>query len=110
MIIRALTLLLAGLMVSSAALAESPRDPTEVRVSVKDVNFANPTDVAKLYRRLRIATYNACDSDIDTATAHAADRACAAKALDGAVQAVAQPSLLALYSGSHDLKVASNRP
>jgi UrcA family protein len=106
--LRTLPLLLAGLMVSSAAFAQAPREPTEVSVSIKDVNFANPNDVAGLYRRLRIAAHQACDSNIDTPSAKTQDHACAAKALDGAVQSIHQPALLAMHGGDTDLKVASN--
>ncbi len=105
--LRTLPLLAAALMVSSAAVAQT-REPTEVRVSVQGVNFANPTEVASLYRRLRIAAHQACDSDIDTASAKAQDRACAAKALDGAVQSIHQPALMAMHGGDASVKVASN--
>jgi UrcA family protein len=105
--LRTLPLLLAGLMVSGAAVAQT-REPTQVRVSVQGVNFANPTEVASLYRRLSIAATEACDSDIDTLKARAQDRACAAKALDGAVQSLHQPALLALHGGDASVKVASN--
>jgi UrcA family protein len=97
-------------MVSSAALAQAPREPTEVHVSIKGVNFANQNDVASLYQRLRIAATQACDSQIATRSAQTEDRACAAKALDDAVQSIHQPSLMALQSGDRTLKVASNRP
>jgi len=108
--LRTLPLLLAGLMVSSAALAQAPREPTQVRVSIQGVNFANPTDVAKLYRRLSIAANQACDSNIDTLRARADDRACAAKALNDAVQSIHQPALMAMLGGDANLKVASNQP
>jgi UrcA family protein len=103
--------MLAGLMASSAALAETPREPTEVHVSYQSVNFSNPLEVAGLYQRLVIAAKSACDSDINTPTARAEDRACAVKALNGAVQSLHQPSLLALVQGGDaTLKVASNQP
>jgi UrcA family protein len=108
--LRTLPLLLAGLMVSSAALAQAPREPTQVRVSIQGVNFANPADVARLYLRLRTAANEACDSEIATHSARMEDRACAAKALDDAVQSIHQPSLMALQSGDHTLTLASNRP
>jgi UrcA family protein len=106
--LRTLPLLLAGLMVSSAALAQSPREPTEVHVSIKGVNFAKPNDVAGLYQRLRIAANAACNSEIDTHSARMEDRACAAKALNDAVQSIHQPALLAMQGGDTTLKVASN--
>jgi len=106
--LRTLPLLLAGLMVSSAALAQAPREPTEVAVSIKGVNFANPNDVASLYQRLRIAATAACNSEINTPSARAEDRACAAKALDSAVQSIHQPALQAMLGGDATLKVASN--
>jgi UrcA family protein len=108
--LRTLPLLAAALMVSSAALAQAPREPTQVTVSIKGVNFANPTDVAQLYRRLSIAADKACDSDIDTQSAHAQDRTCAAKALNDAVQSTHQPALVAMLGADANLKVASNRP
>jgi UrcA family protein len=107
---RTLPLILAGLMVSSAALAQAPREPTEVRVSTSGVNFANPTDVAHLYQRLSLAAKAACNSDIDTPMARAEDRACAAQALDSAVRSLHQPALLAMQDGGRILTVASNRP
>jgi len=106
--IRTLPLILAGLMVSSAALAETPREPTEVRVSIKSVNFSNPMEVASLYQRLQMAAKTACNSEIDTARARAEDRACAVEALDGAVKSLHQPSLIAMRDGDTNLKVASN--
>jgi UrcA family protein len=106
--LRTLPLMLAGLMVSSAALAETPREPTEVRVSIQNVNFANPIEVAGLYQRLLVAAKTACNSEINTPSARAEDRACAAEALDGAVKSLHQPSLLAIRSGTTELKVASN--
>jgi len=108
--LRTLPLLAAALMVSSAALAQAPREPTAVHVSTQGVNFANPSDVASLYRRLSIAATQACDSDINTLSAHAQDRACAVKALDAAIQSTHQPALLAMQGGDATLKVASNRP
>ena len=108
--LRTLPLLLAGLMVSSAALAQSPREPTEVHVSTAGVNFANRTDVAHLYQRLTVAAKQACNSDIETPSARAEDRACAAQALQSAVQSLHQPALLAMQGGGHVLTVASNRP
>jgi len=107
--LRTLPLLLAGLMVSSAALAQPAREPTQVHVSIQGVNFENRADVAHLYDRLRLAAYDACNSDIDTLAAQAQDRACAAKALDGAVQSIHQPLLVAMHGGDRNLKVASNR-
>jgi UrcA family protein len=106
--LRTLPLLLAGLMVSSAALAQAPREPTEVSVSIKGVNFSNPNDVAGLYQRLRIAATAACNSEINTASVRAQDRACAVQALDAAVQSIHQPALLAMHGGDANLKVASN--
>jgi len=106
--LRTLPLLLAGLMVSSAALAETPREPTQVRVSIQGVNFSNPNDVAGLYQRLRIAANQACDSEIGTQSARKEDRACATKALNDAVQSIHQPSLMAMLGGDTTLKVASN--
>jgi UrcA family protein len=106
--LRALPALLAGLMVSSAALAETPREPTEVRVSIQNVNFANPLEVASLYQRLVIAAKTACNSEINTPSARAEDRACAAQALDGAVQSLHQSSLIAMHDGVSNLKVATN--
>jgi UrcA family protein len=108
--LRTLPLLLAGLMVSSAALAQAPREPTQVRVSIHGVNFANPNDVAGLYQRLRVAAKTACDSKIDIPSVRAEDRACAEKALDDAVRSIHQPSLMAMQSGDRMLRVASNRP
>jgi UrcA family protein len=108
--LRTLPLLLAGLMVSSAALAQAPREPTQVHVSIQGVNFANPNDVASLYQRLRIAAKTACDSQIDTPAVRAQDRACAAKALEDVVQSIHQPSLLAMQNGDRTLTIASNRP
>ncbi len=108
--LRTLPLLLAGLMVSSAALAETPREPAEVRVSIQGVNFANPIQVASLYQRLQIAAKTACNSEINTPSARMEDRACAAKALDSAVQSIHQPALLAMQGGDATLKVASNQP
>jgi UrcA family protein len=108
--LRTLPFLLAGLMVSSAALAQAPREPTQVLVSIQDVNFAKPTDVARLYQRLRAAANTACDSKIDTLSVQMQDRACAAQALNEAVQSIHQPSLLALQGGVANLKLASNRP
>jgi len=108
--LRTLPLLAAALMVSSAALAQAPREPTEVHVSIKGVNFSNPTDVASLYQRLRIAANQACESEIDTPSARIEDHACAAKALANAVQSTHQPALVAMLGGHTDLKVASNRP
>jgi UrcA family protein len=107
---RTLPLILAGLMVSSAALAQPAREPTQVRVSIQGVDFANRADVAQLYNRLQVAANTACDSDIDTMRAKAQDRACAAQALDGAVQSMHQPLLLAMHDGDRTLTVASNRP
>ncbi len=107
--LRTLPLLLAGLMVSSAALAQPAREPTQVRVSIKGVDFANQGDVAQLYNRLRRAASDACNSDIDSLAAQAQDRACADKALDGAVQSLHQPLLVAMHGGDRNLKVASNR-
>jgi UrcA family protein len=106
--LRTLPLLLAGLMVSSAALAETPREPTEVRISIQGVNFSNPNEVASLYQRLRIAATAACNSEINTPSARLEDRACAAKALNDAVQSIHQPSLIAMQGGDATLKVASN--
>jgi UrcA family protein len=108
--LRTLPLLLAGLMASSAALAQPVREPTAVRVSIQGVNFSNPADVARLYGRLRVAATMACNSEIDTLRAQAEDRACAAKALDGAVQSIDQPTLVAFHGGDRTLTVASNRP
>jgi UrcA family protein len=108
--IRVLPMLLAGLMVSSAALAETPREPTQVHVSIQDVDFTKPADVARLYQRLRTAANEACDSEIDTFSAEMEDRACAAKALNDAVQSAHQPLLLAMHDGDATLKVASNLP
>jgi UrcA family protein len=108
--LRALPLLLAGLMVSSAALAESPREPTQVRISIQDVNFTNPADVARLYQHLRSAANEACDSEIGTLRARMEDRACADKALEGAVRSLRQPALLALLGDNTTVKLASNRP
>ncbi len=108
---RALPLMLAGLMASSAALAETPREPTEVRVSYQSVNFSNPIEVAGLYQRLLIAAKSACNSEINTPSARAEDRACAVQALNGAVQSLHQPALVALVTGGDaPLKVASNQP
>lgn len=106
--LRTLPLLLAGLMVSSTAFAQAPREPTEVRVSIQGVNFANPNEVAGLYQRLRSAANTACNSDINTLSAQMEDRACAAKALNDAVQSIHQPALLAMHGGDANLKVASN--
>jgi UrcA family protein len=108
--LRTLPLLLAALMVSSAALADEARDPTEVHVSIQGVDFANRADVAKLYDRLQRAANAACDSDIDTLRAKAEDRACAAKALDGVVQSINQPLLAELHGGDSNVKVASIHP
>jgi len=108
--LRTLPLLAAALMVSSAALAQAPREPTQVRVSIQGVNFANPNDVAGLYQRLRVAANQACNSEIDTPSARMEDRACAAKALNDAVQSIHQPALMALQGGAANLKVASNQP
>jgi len=108
--LRTLPLLAAALMVSRAALAQAPREPTQVRVSIQGVNFANPTDVAGLYQRLRTAAKTACNSEIDTPSARMEDRACAAKALNDAVQSIHQPALMALQGGAANLKVASNQP
>jgi UrcA family protein len=108
--LRTLPLLLAGLMVSSAALAQAPRQPTQVHVSIQGVNFTHPADVARLYQRLRTAANKACDSDIDTPSALTEDRACAAKALNDAVASIHQPLLTALQTGDASLRVASNRP
>ncbi len=107
--LRTLPLLAAALMVSSAALAETPREPTQVRVSIQGVNFANPNDVAGLYQRLRTAAKTACNSEIDTPSARKEDRACAAKALNDAVQSIHQPALMAMQGGDANLKVASNQ-
>jgi len=95
-------------MASSAALAETPREPTEVRVSIQSVNFSNPVEVAGLYQRLQIAAKEACNSEINTPNARAEDRACTAEALDGAVKSLHQPGLLAVYGGDANLKVARN--
>jgi len=108
--LRTLPVLLATLMVSSAALADAPRDATEVRISIQGVDFGNRADVAKLYDRLQLAANLACDSDIDTLRAKAEDRACAAKALDGVVQSINQPLLAELHGGDSNVKVASIRP
>jgi UrcA family protein len=108
--LRTLPLLLAGLMASSAAFAQTPREPTQIRVSLQGVNFQNPADVARLYHRLHTAADQACDSNISSLGARAQDRACAAQALDGAVQTIHQPSLLAMHSGGRTMTVASNQP
>jgi len=108
--LRTLPLLLAGLMVSSAALAQPAREPTAVRVSVQGVDFADRAAVAQVYNRLQVAANEACNSNIDTLRAQAEDRACAAKALDGAVQSIHQPLLMAMHGGDGALRVASNRP
>ena len=90
--------LLAGALFSTAQ-AQDNRAPTQVRVSTLGVDFSQPASVEAFYGRLNRAAAQACDSHIDhNLAAKAADRACAAQALNQAVAQIDKPTLLALHA------------
>jgi len=62
------------------------------------VDYSDPSSVKGLYERLERVSRHVCDSGMSRApSVEAADRACAAKALDEAVQHLNRPELSELH-------------
>ena len=92
---------------ASTAAAHPDRVSTEVFVSDAGVNFSDPAATAAFYASLERASVEACDSGMGrNLTIAAADRACAAQALDRAVRETARSSLAAL----HETKTGRSAP
>ena len=92
---------------ASTAAAQPDRVSTQVFVSDAGVNFSDPAATATFYAALERASAKACESGMSrNLTIAAADRACAAEALDRAVRQTARSSLAAL----HETKTGRSAP
>ena len=96
---------------STAAQALEPvRTPTQTKVSLRGVNFADPAAVRLLYGRLKAAATDVCASaEGYDATVYRADRACADQALVQAVRQIDQPTLTAMLAHGGEALVAASR-
>ncbi len=106
-------LAIAGVLLASStsALALEPsRVVTQAKVSLRGVDFSDPTAVRALYIRLKAAADEVCTSaDEYRETAHRADVACAEHSLTQAVRQIGQPSLTAMLDNHTETLAANGR-
>ena len=94
----------ASLMVAAGAFASEAPSIQTARVGFADLNLANDAGVAHLYARLRNASRQVC---MQASFRDMVDDACAARALDGAVEAVHNDKLSAMHARSGSSSSAS---
>jgi UrcA family protein len=93
----------AGLVLASSSFAGGAADAPSVRVSYSDLDLTKDAGVDRLYARLRRASGSVCGtSDIRDLHNTSRQRACVARALDGAVEAVHSAKLSARHQGAGD--------
>jgi len=99
--------LLSGVATLMVALAPAAAQANTVRVS--DLDLSSPADASKLYARIRRAAENACGDGLsaDAPIGSPPDRECVLNAVAGAVNALRQPLLTAIYQ--HDSGLAHSR-
>lgn len=89
---------LAAAALSAPAYA-AEQDPPSRQVSTAGVDFSDSEAVRALHARLARAAASVCNSYGANSRVTAADRACAAKAIDQAVRAANRPMLTAVHQG-----------
>ena len=97
----------------SANAEPSQREPTQIVVSTRDVDFHDVRSVASFNRRLRRAAIQACDSGEPMVLAVvASDRQCANESWEAAVRHLNQPLLSQLHGQRIEMArtSASNSP
>jgi len=99
----------AGLVGSTAALADAAADVVTQRVAFSDLNLATDAGVEQLYSRLRKAADEVCGQpSIRDLKAYAAAHACAERSLSAAVEQVHSAKLSARHAlGSASQRVAA---
>ena len=96
------TLATVGVTLGATICLAADLDPAYVAtskvVAYGDLNLANPKGAQQLYQRIASAAKAVCDSgDLPSLMTVAHDRACVAKAIERAVNAVGRPELTAIY-------------
>jgi len=82
----------------NAAYAAVGREPTSIRVSVRDLDLATDAGAAAVYRRIRNAARSVCgEVDIALVEEKAAWDRCVDEAIDSAVAKLASARLTAYY-------------
>ena len=71
----------------------SGRTAAHLTVSVRDVDFQNPSEAKTVYSRLVAAAHDVCDSQSDDVMVQAADSRCERKALKAALSDLNEPAL-----------------
>ncbi len=90
--------------------AEPERDPRQVVVSTKGVDFSDPRSVAAFDRRLQWAAAAACDSDQPGSfTTTLADSRCARESVARAVQQIDRPLLSKLHGQAVTMAMGDDR-
>jgi UrcA family protein len=96
----------AVLALGGTALATEAEIPQQA-VHYNDLDLSQEAAVARLYQRIAAAANTVCaDADRADLASKMRHRACVQRAIEGAVTAVNQPALLALYQGKHPRSVA----
>ena len=92
----------------AAAQPQSNREPVELRVSTRYVDFNNPQSVADFDQRLSRAAQTACDSGASfDLRIRIEDAQCAHKAWERAAKSLDQPLLSALHHQTTSLAQAA---
>ncbi|MFT4077033.1 MAG: UrcA family protein [Asticcacaulis sp.] len=73
------------------------RQPEQVTVSARHVDFNNAREARSFYARLKVAAKAVCTSDVSDQMTFKADDACEHAALADAVRTVGAPQLSALH-------------
>lgn len=97
-----------GLLLGISSQALSDRgfmqlsdEPQSTTVKVSDIDLSNPSDVRRLYKRIRIAASRVCGYDQSRLDKRRVQnrRACIVTAIDNAVDSANTPVLTALHRG-----------
>jgi len=84
-------------LAASAANAQE-RQPAQVSVSAKHVDFNNAREARGFYARLSAAAHQVCTSEVSDPMTAMADAACEREAVSDAVKQVDAPQLSALHN------------
>jgi len=89
--------LIGGAVLSSHVLAGEPSNSPSITVKFADLNLQTPAGVEALYKRIRSAATQVCDSRYRTLSVLTYDRQCAAAAETQAIEKVHSAALSAFY-------------
>lgn len=86
-------------LAAGAANAQE-RQPAQVHVSAKHVDFNNAHETRGFYAKLNAAAHRVCTSEVSDPMTAMADAACEREAVSDAVKQVGAPQLSALHGDS----------